>query len=194
VIVDARQAWLRGLVAQRLAHEATRGADALVAQAYATAIDRNGKLRVRFRRAVRTWPHHPAWWKRAHHDPITLECWGEQLATRSREPSCYCFGPKLVIGKLDRAEPKDVRWVEMYMHDHRGDLPCCMCPSDIITRCLTHWHLYHAGAANCFRCVGHAASVGPGRWSVCGPLWEGRRTPGWAWPTLPPPSPLFVIG
>jgi hypothetical protein len=189
---DARAAWLRGLVAQALAREVTRGANALVATAYAAAIDRNARLRARFRRAQRTWVEHPAWLRRAHHDPITLECWGEQLATGRGEPSCYIYGGKLPVGKLDFTAPHDMNWVLMYLHDHRGDLPCCVCPSEVIMRCLTHWYLYHAGAAGCFRCRGHAAACGPGRWAVGPPLWEGRRTPGFAWPTLPPATMLVL--
>lgn len=181
---DARELWLRGLVAQELARQVARGADALVTAAYAAAIARNARLRARFRRAQRTWDHHPKWLRNPHHAQSLLECWGYAMATGRREPSCYVFGGKLPVGKLD-AEPRGVDFILMHLHDHRGDLPCCVCASDVITRCLTHWHLYHAGAAGCFRCRGHAAACGPGRWSVSAPLWEGRKTPGFAWPTLP---------
>ena len=192
---DLRLAHARGALAQALAAQVTKAAHELAAAAYASAIWRNARLRARWRRRAQgaRWRDggHPRWLKRSRPDWWRRITWGEAFA-RGQLPQCYVEGKLLLIGKAaaTAAQQQEIDW---QIEDHRGDLPCCVCPSDAVGRCLTHWQLYHAGAARCFRCERHpAAGRGGFPGVVCGPLWEGRRSPGYA-AAPAPPSPLVVV-
>jgi len=194
-MIDPRQQMLRGRVAADLARIVTRGAHELLATAYAEAIKRNAKLRARFRRRAKRWEHWSAWPKRPHPDKNLRESWGYDFA-RGQLPRCGIGGRLLFIGTVD-ATPEQTKEIEYQIESHHGDLPCCVCPSDTIISCLTHWELYHAGAARCFRCERHpAARRGTMPGVVCGPLWEGRKTAGFvmAPSPAPPPPPMLVLG
>lgn len=194
---DLRTVHARGLLLQALAAEVTRRANEVTAAAYASAIWRNARLRARFRRRAPDPRWHdnggyPPWLRRPRPCSYLREYWGAAFA-RGPLPDCYVCGRLLMIGRADTT-PEQTKEIERQIERHGGDLPCCVCPATAVTACLTHWALYHASAARCFRCERHPAArpgVMPG--VVCGPLWEGRRTTGYALRPSPEAAPLPTV-
>lgn len=197
-MIDLYLAAQRGHLAVALAQQATTGAHELLASAYAEAIKRNARLRARFRRRTQGAGYHEnggfaRWHKRQRHDWWTRVTWGHAF-THGPLPRCYVEGRLLLLGKVV-ATAEQAEELEYQIEHYGGDLPCDMCPSSAVGLCLTHWFLYHAGAARCFRCERHpAARPGTMPGVISGPLWAGRKSVGFVMAPSPAPPPMLVLG